>query len=140
MKIREYLGQIRVLTVKIEQRRAQAAELRDQAESLMAMELKPDVVQTSKPASAMEEKVVKYLDLEQEILELTDQLEGARQRIITDIHSLDDERYINVLYKRYVEGKRMTAISREMNYAYVYTSRLCVRAEEALGRRLNYVK
>ena len=136
MDVKEYLNQIRVLQVKIKQRRAQAAELRDQTQSLLSHRLKSDRVQTSNPASPMEERVVKYLDIEREIAELIDQLTGARNRIISDIHCLDDERYIKVLYKRYVEGKKFTTISRELNYSHVHTERLCRQAEQAFSKKM----
>ena len=51
-------------------------------------------------------------------------LEKVRDVIIGQIHNLHDDRYISVLFKRYVEIKSYELIAVEMNYSFDYVKEL----------------
>ena len=56
---------------------------------------------------------------------------SERQQIIDRIHQTDKEEYIQVLYKRYIEGKDFEEIKREMHYEVSYLRKLHVKALNA---------
>lgn len=60
----------------------------------------------------------RYVDLEAEIQVLVDKYVVMKDEIINRIHQLEDARYVEVLFKRYVECKPVKQIAREMNYQY----------------------
>jgi hypothetical protein len=47
---------------------------------------------------------------------------------------MSDYRYIDVLYKRYIECKRFELIAVEMNYDYDYVRKLHVKALEVFAQ------
>ncbi len=47
-----------------------------------------------------------------------------QNKIISQIQSLEDSRYIEILYKRYVEFKKFELIAVEMNYDYNWVKNL----------------
>jgi hypothetical protein len=124
------LKQIRVLKLAIKQLRQRASELRQKAFSLGSMSLNKDKVQTS-PKNRLEDQIAEYMDMEYEAEQRALELERLRNQLIVRIHQLDDTRYINVLYKYYVQDKRLFQIAREMNYSYDRTKHLIREAEQA---------
>ena len=134
MTVREYVGQIKVLELKIAHRRKQIAELKEKAKAMGALSVKDDPVQTSKTGSLLEEKVTEYVDLERRVDELLIVLEAKKDKIISEIHRLDDQRYIDVLYKRYVEGMKLSTVARKMSYSYGRTKHLIREAEAAFAK------
>ena len=51
-----------------------------------------------------------------------------KHKIINEIHQLADKRYVDILYKRYVDGMKFEQIALEMNYEYKWTCSLHGRA------------
>lgn len=131
MDARKQLKIIQVLQAKIEQRREQAEELRARVQSFLTPKLSIDRIQTSKVSSPMEEQIIRYLDIEQEVKRLTLQLEQEKDKIIGLIHDLEDRRYILILYKSYVEGKPLKEVAIEMGFSYEWTRHLKVEAEKS---------
>lgn len=131
MDARKQLKIIQVLQAKIEQRREQAEELRARVQSFLTPKLSIDRIQTSKVHSPMEEQIIRYLDIEKEVERLTLQLDQEKDKIIGLIHSLDDRRYILILYKSYVEGKPLKEVAIEMGFSYEWARHLKVEAEKS---------
>lgn len=59
--------------------------------------------------------------------------ENVRADLVLKITSMSDYRYIDVLYKRYIECKRFDTISVEMNYDYDWVRKLHTKALEAFA-------
>lgn len=122
MTIRDFYNQIRVITRKIEQREEQLLKLR-QAALRLGAPLNPNKVQSS-GGDGLEDKVARIVEIEREIKELIAEMEEARHKIIKSIHQLKDGRYIDVLYKTYVEQKSTRRIAKELNYSEEYVRQL----------------
>lgn len=129
MTAKEYLEQIEVLDIKIRQKEEQLACLRETAGGAAAIRYDKDHVQVSAD-DIMAKNVIKLIELEDKILEDKIRLASLRDQIIDQIQALDDSRYIEILYLRYVKYERFEKISLDMSYDYTYTRSL---HGEALG-------
>lgn len=124
MTAKEYLRQIELLDVKIQQKQAQVEDLRDRAQSVGGQQTDSVRVQSSKDGDTIGRKVAKYADLEADIQSYTYDLMRLKNKIINQIQQLTDVRYVELLYKRYVEYKRLELIAVEMVYDYDYVRTL----------------
>ena len=128
MTAKEYLQQLRMLDIKIRHRKEQVEELRALAMCSGSFASDGDRVQTSGSGDRMSEQVAKYVDLQAEVEEMIRGYTEKKDRIIREIHELSDARYVEVLFKRYVEFKKFELISVEMNYDYTWTKKLHFQA------------
>ena len=83
----------------------------------------------------MAEQVAAYLDLEREAEAVALKLTKQRQDLIDRILDLDDSRYTEVLYKYYVEEKRLKVIASEMGYTYGTIRHMIRHAEQAIDEK-----
>lgn len=111
MTAKQYLGQLKILDIKIKQRRREYNQLLSDAMCNASPTLKQDKVQTSISGDPMGDRLIKAADIEQEIDKLTRMLIAERHRIIGEIHMLNDARYIQILYLHYVEHKRLEDVA-----------------------------
>ena len=119
-----YLCQIKILDTKIKQKQEQYNQLYESAHSVGAVRYDREPVQTSKTNDAIERSIIRYLELEEEIKDETLNFQKTKHKIINEIQELDDDRFINLLYKKYVEYKPMNMIAEEMCYSYDYVKEL----------------
>ena len=122
----ELLG-VRKLCVKIYQ-------LYREKESLLGItrNIKSDErVQTSTGSGGLEATVLERDRIQKEIDKAMSLYISERQQIIDRIHRTDKEEYIQVLYKRYIEGKDFKEIKREMHYEVSYLRKLHIKALNA---------
>lgn len=119
-KAKEYLLQIEVLQAKIEQKRQRAKEYRELALTSGGFDYSKERVQTSNLGGQIENSVIRYIALEQEINEDTDILQAKKDRITDEIHNLDNANHIKILFKRYVECKSLGQVAQELKYTYQY--------------------
>lgn len=123
MKAKDYLKQIEILDKCIDQKRIECDELRLRAGSTGGIQY-GDKVQTSPSGNELEKKVVKYVQLEQEINEMINKFVDVKHKIIDEIQGLSEVKHIDVLFKRYVQYKSLEQIAVEMNYSYPYVREL----------------
>lgn len=88
-------------------------------------------VQTSTGSGGLEATVLERDRIQKEIDKAMSLYISERQQIIDRIHRIDKEEYIQVLYKRYIEGKDFKEIKREMHYEVSYLRKLHVKALNA---------
>nr|DAT59970.1 MAG TPA: Protein of unknown function (DUF722) [Caudoviricetes sp.] len=88
-------------------------------------------VQTSTGSGGLEATVLERDRIQKEIDKAMSLYISERQQIIDRIHRTDKEEYIQVLYKRYIEGKDFKEIKREMHYEVSYLRKLHVKALNA---------
>lgn len=117
MKAKEYLMQIEILSVKIEQKKQRAKEYRDLALCSGGFDYK-ERVQTSNLGGQIEDRIIRYVSLESEITENIFMLQQMKDKITGEIHNLNNSDYIILLYKRYVECKSLGQIAKDMHYSY----------------------
>ena len=131
MTTRQYLSQIKKLDLMIDQRIDEAKALVEIAIGLRSPELKQDIVQTSPSGDPIGNAMNKYIDTQREIDSLIDQFVDLKHKIIGEIQQVEDPRYSELLYLRYVKYMSMAEISAAMHYGYEYVCRLHGRALKA---------
>lgn len=120
---KEYLEQLSVLNEMIDQNIERLDELRELAGSTGGIQY-GERVQTSPSGDELEKKVVKYVQLEQEIDSEIDMFVDAKKKIIKEIRGLHNKDYISVLYKVYVQFKSVSETAKEIGKSYSYTAEL----------------
>lgn len=118
MTAKEYLLQIEVLQAKIEQKQHRAKEYRQLALGIGGFDYSKERVQTSNLGGQIENPVIRYVALEAEINENIQMLQLRKDKITDEIHNLDNAVFIKILYKRYVECKKLGNVAKEMKYSY----------------------
>lgn len=111
MTAKEYLRQLKQLEIKIVQRRLERDRLMSDAMGNGSPRLTLDRVQTSVSGDTMGDRLAEAADIQKEIDWLINKLIADRHRIIGEIHTLTDARYIQILYLHYVEGKRLEDVA-----------------------------
>lgn len=113
----EYLGQIRVLDVQIQQDLEQLEELKVRAQGVTGIRYDKDKVQTS-PSDRLCGDVCSIVMMNQKINEEIDRLYDAKQLIIGQIRGLRDADMIQILYKVYVQYKTLKVTGLEIGISY----------------------
>lgn len=113
MDAKEYLQQIRILESSIQQRKKELDTLQEIATTIKSFDYTKDRVQVSPSGEASFVKTAERVAvLDDEI----SRLEDERLEIIASIDSTGDRRYIEVLYRRYVDGQAFDKIAKAMHY------------------------
>lgn len=121
------LMEVRMLCLKIYQ-------LTREKEALLGITKKissNERVQTSAGNGGIEAVVVERERIQKNIDKTVSLYMNKRQQIIDRIHRTDKEAYIQVLYKRYIEGKKYEEMKREMHYEVSYLKKLHGKALNA---------
>lgn len=130
MTAKEYLKQIEALDIKIRQKQDQLDCLKETAGGNAAIRYDKLNVQITVAPDMMERNVLHMVELEEKIWADKLRMETLKDQIIDQIQSLDDERYIDLLFRRYVKYQKFEQIALDMSYDYVYIREL---HGEALG-------
>ena len=137
MTVKQYLGQIQRLDMIINHRIEQAEDLRRKAFALRSPELKQDRVMASPSGDQLADAVAKYADKQREIDAMIDHYTELKETIIGQIEALEDARYSQILYLRYVRYMRLTEVAEEMHYEYLYVRKLHGWALQAFKKEHN---
>lgn len=122
MTAKEYLKQLKKLDVMINQKAKELEDLRLKATSVGSIDYSKGRSQTNSFKGASFVELIEHIaDLEAEINIDIDKLVDRKHKIIKQIQALDDTNYMEILYKRYVEFKKLEEIAVEMNFTYQYT-------------------
>lgn len=125
MKAKEYLQRLQRLDTVISQKMREVEDLREKCISTKSIDYSKDRVQTSPSKDAPFVKMIgQIVDLEEEINSEINSFVQQKHKIINQIQGLKNNKYIEVLYKHYVEFKRLEVVSVEMNFTYQYTREL----------------
>ena len=121
MKAKEYLKKLKRLDTVITQKICELDDLRSMSTGIGGIDYSKDRVQTSPSADAPFAKIVNRIaDLNDEINQEIDTFTDEKHKIINQIQGLQDSKHIDILYKRYVEFKRLEIVAVEMNFTYQY--------------------
>lgn len=134
MKADEYLDQVRILSVRIDQKKDELMRVHGEAEGIKGMRYDLDKVQTS-PSDHMPDMIIRCIELEKEIQRDIIRNQEFRHKIINQIQNLPDVRHVQVLYSKYVELKDNSEIASDLHYAEDYVRKLCGRALSEFDRR-----
>ena len=130
MTAKEYLKQIEALDIKIRQKQDQLDCLKETAGGNASIKYDKLNVQITVDPGMMERNVLRMVELEEKIWADKLKMETLKDQIIDQIQSLEDERYIDLLFRRYVKYQKFEQIALDMSYDYVYIREL---HGEALG-------
>lgn len=117
MTAEQYLQQIQILDVQIQQDMEQVDYIRNRAKGVTAIRYDRDRVQTS-PSDRLCSDVCSIVTLDDRITSEIDKLCDAKQLIIRQIRGLRDPVYIQILYKVYVQYKTLKVAGMEIGISY----------------------
>lgn len=121
MKAKEYLQQLQRLDTMINQKIKELGDLRLMPQSVDGIDYSKERVQSSPSGDAPFVKpVLRMIELEQEINAEIDRFVDEKHEIINQIQALQNPKHIDILYKHYVEFKRLEIVAVEMNFTYQY--------------------
>lgn len=121
MKAKKYLQQLQRLDTMINQKIKELGDLRLMSQSVGGIDYSEDRVQSSPSGDAPFVKpVLRMIELEQEINAEIDRFVDEKHEIINQIQALQNPKHIDILYKHYVEFKRLEIVAVEMNFTYQY--------------------
>ena len=117
VRAKEFLNQARTLDRKIEQRKEELERLKEKATSVASSMSDSGRVQTTPAADGKTKIVDRYIDLEREIESMVLSLYEKRDEIISTIHELEDRRFVELLYLKYIRYMRLEEIACRMKKA-----------------------
>lgn len=123
MTTKEYLNQISRLNRMINNKLVEIQQLRELACGISAIN-SGDRVQSSPDFDKIGSKMAKIDELEHALDQTIDQYVDLKNKIISQIDSMEDENVYNVLFSRYIEKKSFELIAIEMEYSWRQIIRL----------------
>ena len=134
MTAKEYLSQIAILKTKIQQKQQELQELFE-FDGLSATRY--DAQKSTKQArdAAFVRTIEKRDILANKINKMISKYIFLKNKIIAQIHEVDNVSYIQILYKKYVEFKRLEDIADEMSYSHDRIRHLHGEALQAFTRK-----
>ena len=124
----------------IKQKKEQLEELNVKAQGLSSFDYSADRVQTTPAGDQLSTDVGRILELEDEIRAKLMQYIEAKTKIIDEIQMLKETKYIQILYKRYVEDKNMAQVAKEIPYEYAYACHMHGEALKAFEEKILNIK
>lgn len=132
----KYLMQYKSAGIILRQNEQELAELRALAEYRGQSD--GERVQTSVVGDALAVYVARIMEMEQQLADERRKLLLLRSEIVYAIQALQDSRYCDLLYRRYIELKSLQKIAIEMQYSPEYIrNHLHPAALQAMGEFLH---
>ena len=129
------MQQLQRLDAVIHQKTKELEDLRLMLSRAGSIDYAKDRVRASPSTDAPFVRALERItDLEAEINREVGSFVDKKHEIISEIQGLSNAVHVQILFKRYVEFKRLEVISAEMNYAYTYTRALHRRALQDFER------
>lgn len=114
----EYLSQLKILDIQIDQDIERLSEMKLNAIDSGAIDYSKERVQTSQSGDKLCKEVVNYVNYGEKINQEIDEYVAAKEQIIREIRELRNAEYIQVLYKVYVQYKNLKTAAVEMQRSY----------------------
>ncbi len=142
LSAREYLKQLEVLDMQINEDLIELSDLKDGAMSAGGIDYCRERVQTSCVGDRLCSDVARYTDFDEHINTEVDRFVDIKRQIIREIRELREKNYIQVLTKIYVQYKSVKVASQEMRKSYSHTidlHRKALKAFEKAHPNLHYL-
>ncbi len=123
MTTKEYLQQIGKLNKMINNKMIELTQMKEMAYSIKAMNTDEHVMSSSDP-DRIGCAYVKIEEMEQKIDKMIDDYVDKKEKIITQIESIEDENLYDVLFLKYIAKKRFEDIAVEIEKSWRQTIRL----------------
>ena len=127
MDTKQYLSQISRLDRMIKNKMTELAEFKELAYGLSAIN-NEERVQSTPDFDKMSGKIAKIVDMENKIDSLIDEYVDKKNLIVSQIDSIENETYYEILFSRYIAKKTFEKIADEMSYSWRQIIRLHGRA------------
>ena len=127
MDTKAYLSQISRLDRMIKNKMTELSQYKDLAYGLSAIN-NEERVQSTPDFDKMTGKIAKILEMESKIDSLIDEYVDKKNLIVSQIDSMENEIYYEILFARYIEKKTFEKIADEMSYSWRQIIRLHGRA------------
>lgn len=124
LSAKEYLQQIQLLDININQNLERLAEMKTDALFVGCTNYDRERVQSTMTGNKTCNDITRYLTLEESINKEIDHFVNLKNQIISEIRSLRISKYVEILYKVYVQNKSLKTSSVEMNLSYSYVLEL----------------
>ena len=93
-------------------------------------------VQTSTKGDTLESAVIKCVELQDKVNTMIDEFMDKKNKIITEIQSLDDKSYSDILYKRYIRYFSIKQIANDLQISENAVKCKLKRAEKRFERTI----
>ena len=133
MTAKQYLGQVSRLNKMIKNKITEIQQLDSVVNNITVLN-ENDRVQNNGSKDRLGDSVAKLVDLKNELSNLVDKYIQKRCEVIKSIEDIPETKYYEILFKRYVEEKKLEEICCEMDYSMQHIKRLHGEALEELRR------
>lgn len=134
METKAYLQQISRLDRMIKNKMTELSQFKELTYGLSAIS-NEERVQTTLDPDKFSGKVAKICEIEKKIDALIDEYVDKKQMIVSQIDSMENETYYDVLFSRYIEKKNFEKIADEMGYSWRQIIRLHGRALQEFEKK-----
>lgn len=124
MRAKEYLSQIRIKNAMINVWIQEKEELWQRMMSLNSPRYDGVSVQSTKDPDRYGNMMARISQKEEKINQEIDDLVKAKEKIMGEIREITDERFVEILMRRYVSCQKLEDIAREMHYAHGWVRQL----------------
>ena len=138
MTAKEYLSELDTMRQIIESQELELERLYTEASGLRAITYDKDAVQVS-PENRFEEMMLRIYELGDEIVEQNTRFRKEYNKRLQMICQMKKSQYVMVLRKRYIDGKTLKQITKEVNYSYESVKKIHGRALQAFGDKYRKV-
>lgn len=127
MNAKEYLEQIQLIDVKIQQDLERLEEMKHSASGMRAIRYDTDKVQVS-PSDRLCADTARIIDFDEYINREIDRFADQKERVIQQIQGMSNANHMKLLFKVYVQYKTVKQAAAEMNISYSYSVELHKKA------------
>ena len=138
--VKEYLGEVKRLTIVIDSLERSVETLREDIASIQGISYDKDRVQSSASADGMINKMIRLDELASEMENAMIERAKKRAEITTQITLMPNGTYMQLLFKRYVEMQKFEQIALDMCYSYDRIIHIHQEALEAFADKYNIGK
>lgn len=117
MTTKEYLGQIRILDMKINNKLVEIEQAKELACSISAISYE-ERVQTTPNFDKIGTALCKIEKMQEHLNNLIDKYVDKKAEIIEQIENLENGIHRTILFMRYIEGKKFIVMENEVGYSY----------------------
>ena len=120
MEAKEYLNKIKILDVKVKNKRLEIEDIHNQMKGMTGISYEPKegVSGTINNKSPQERLIHKYIEYQNELNDIINELFEYKKQAMKLIDKINKAEYVDVLYKRYIHYMKWEQIAIDMNYTY----------------------
>ena len=134
-QVRNYLRQIKQISISIRQKKVELAEIRETAQSISSADTSTEKVSASRKSTdaIFVHSIMRMEVLEKKIKDEIANLSEKKHEMVSRILCLENEVYSHILIMHYVQMRDFYDIAAETGYTYHYVINLHQKALTAFG-------